>query len=233
MVLCLHMTLIGTKASPVKGASVQVSGETGEQSNEGIQEGNLVEQLWKRTYFPDYPPSCQICEMHYDEIDSCANASIVFANVSAVSGFLHPYHEYRPNLLIKLLLDKQVLFNPGYFIDVIQCACADTFQSYYPQCVDCFTQTNQTGFLEPNNGEGTNSVVDGIRQICALYSTLFGGVASVNSQLPGQTPITVDTSSAALRRYVNLFGLLANSGEIRIIAGTMFMGFFMGVWSLL
>jgi len=39
------------------------------------------------------------------------------------------------------------------FIDVIQCACTDTFQSAYPQCVDCFTQTNQTAFLVPQNGQ--------------------------------------------------------------------------------
>lgn len=208
LMLCLHMTLIGTKASPVKDVSAPASGETGEQNNEGIKEGNLVEQLWKRTYFPDYPPSCKICEMHYDEIDSCANASIVFANVSVI------------------------LYDPFQFLEVINCACADTFQMAYPQCVDCFMQTNQTGFLEPNNGEGLNSVVTGIRDICALGSTIFGGVASVNSQLPGQTPITVDTS-AALRRCVNLFGLLANSGETGVIAGTMLMGFVMGVWSLL
>lgn len=35
-----------------------------------------------------------------------------------------------------------------------------------------------------------------MREICAMLSTLFGGVASGNSQLPGQTPITVSDSSA-------------------------------------
>ena len=46
-----------------------------------------------------------------------------------------------------------MIYEPTRFIDVIQCACTDTFQSAYPQCVDCFTQTNQTAFLVPDNGQ--------------------------------------------------------------------------------
>lgn len=30
----------------------------------------------------------------------------------------------------------QIIFNPGAFIDVIKCACVDTFQAVFPQCVD-------------------------------------------------------------------------------------------------
>jgi|SRR5258706_2152387 len=46
-----------------------------------------------------------------------------------------------------------MIYDPTRFIDVVQCACTDTFQSAYPQCVDCFTQTNQTAFLVPDNGQ--------------------------------------------------------------------------------
>ena len=74
----------------------------------------------------------------------------------------------------------QVLFNPGAFIDAIQCACTETFQAVFPQCVDCFQRTNQTDVLEtPDLG----SVLNGMREICALASTLFGDVASANGEL--------------------------------------------------
>ena len=47
-----------------------------------------------------------------------------------------------------------------------------------------------------------SSVITGMRQVCALISTLWGGVATKNSQLPGQTPITVSNSSA-VRQWVD------------------------------
>jgi len=141
------------------------------------RDGRLEELglLSKRTQFPDNPPSCKLCEKDYANIQSCANASVVFSQPSSI------------------------IFAPQQFIDVINCACTDTFKSAYPQCVDCFTQTNQTGFLVPQNGN-LSSVVTGMRQICGMLSALFGGVASQNSQLPGQTPITVSDSSASCQR---------------------------------
>ncbi len=30
----------------------------------------------------------------------------------------------------------QIIFNPGAFVDVIQCSCTETFQAVFPQCVD-------------------------------------------------------------------------------------------------
>jgi len=165
--------------------------------------------LYKRTYFPDYPPSCKICEQNYNTIDSCANASIVFANIS------------------------QILYFPSQFTSVINCACTDTFKSAYPQCVDCFEQTNQTVFLEPPNGANLSSVVTNLRQICALASSLFGGVASVNSELPGQTPITVASAGAALRGAVNLFSVMGTGRTVAVAVGTVLMGVGMGVWTVL
>jgi len=161
---------------------------------------------YKRTYFPDYPPSCQICKQNYDNIDSCANASVVFANIS------------------------EILYSPLSFFEVIQCACADTFQSAYPQCVDCFEQTNQTAFLEPSNGANLSTIVTNIRSICALGSAVFGGVASANSQLPGQTPITVATAGAALRRAGNVFAGLGTAG---VIGASIIVSVGMGVWTVL
>jgi hypothetical protein len=39
----------------------------------------------------------------------------------------------------------KVIFNPGAFISVIKCACADTFQSVFPQCADwCVKSTIDT-----------------------------------------------------------------------------------------
>jgi cell division cycle protein 20 (cofactor of APC complex) len=174
---------------------------------EFIQEKREAEEHehWKRTEFPEYPPSCTICSYDYEDISSCANASIVFSNIA------------------------QILFNPWSFWDVIQCACADTFQSAYPQCVDCFIQTNQTGFLVPENGN-LSSVVTGIREICALGSVLFGGVAETNSQLPGQTPITPSEGVGMRSRVVGWQGM---SSGVGIMLGTVIIGFTMGVWTIL
>ncbi|KAI0085524.1 hypothetical protein BDY19DRAFT_877910, partial [Irpex rosettiformis] len=102
--------------------------------------------------FPDQPASCAICATNYDNISSCAQAAPVLANFSSI------------------------LFNPGAFIDVIKCACTDTFQSAYPQCVDCFEKTNQTSFLNANTQELPN-ILKGINSICGLASTLLGNVS--------------------------------------------------------
>lgn len=122
------------------------------------------------------------------------------------------------------------MYSPLLFIDVIQCACADTFQSAYPQCVDCFEQTNQTAFLEPSNGANLSTIVTNIRSICALGSVIFGGVASANSQLPGQTPITVTSASAALRQAGNVFAGLGKAG---VLGASILVSVGMGVWTVL
>ena len=36
-------------------------------------------------YFPDQPPSCQLCKRDYDSINNCAEAAVVFENVTQVS----------------------------------------------------------------------------------------------------------------------------------------------------
>jgi hypothetical protein len=125
----------------------------------------------KRTdpYFPESPPSCTICQKDWPNLQSCSNSCAVFAN---------------PALII---------FAPQTFVDVIKCSCTDTFKASFPQCVDCFTLTNQTEVLQAQN---LPAVLDGMRKICALESTLLGGVASTNSQLVGQTPISVAPPSS-------------------------------------
>jgi len=117
---------------------------------------------------------------------------------------------------------------------VIECACTNTFQSAYPQCVDCFEQTNQTCFLEPPSGN-LSSVITGMRQICALGSSIFGHVGSVNSELPGQTPITVASAGAAFRRAgVPLLGINGDAiGALFVGMATIIIGFGMGVWTVL
>jgi len=113
-------------------------------------------------YFPSDPPSCPICEKDYWTIDSCAQASPVLANFS------------------------MIIFNPGAFIDVMQCACTDTFRSTFPQCVDCFGRTNQTWVL--GEDDALPSVVKNLYDVCALAATVLGHVASANSELPSSTP---------------------------------------------
>uniref|UniRef100_A0A8H7XML5 Uncharacterized protein n=1 Tax=Psilocybe cubensis TaxID=181762 RepID=A0A8H7XML5_PSICU len=86
----------------------------------------------------------------------------------------------------------RIIFNPGAFIDVIRCACADTFKSVFPQCVDCFIQTNQTDVLDTSD---LPSLVGSIRQICSLESALLGNVSGVDASLTGSNvPLPTSTS---------------------------------------
>jgi len=121
-------------------------------------------------YFPPDPPSCPICEKDYWNINSCAQASPVLANFS------------------------MVIFNPGAFIDVLKCACTDTFRSAFPQCVDCFGRTNQTWVL--NQDGCLPSVVNNLHDVCALAATILGHVASANSELPSSTSTPLPTSTS-------------------------------------
>ncbi|KAM5532511.1 hypothetical protein V8D89_013798 [Ganoderma adspersum] len=121
--------------------------------------------------FPAQPPSCPICEQNFANIDSCAQAAPVLQNFS------------------------MIIFNPGAFIDVIKCACTDTFQSAYPQCVDCFIQTNQTSFLD-SDAKNLPSVLDGMHKICALASTLLGGVATADGEVTPTSSLAVATATS-------------------------------------
>jgi len=59
-----------------------------------------------------------------------------------------------------------------------------------------FVRTNQTQVLDAPD---LNSVVDGMRKICAIESTLLGGVASANGELPSTavlTPTPTPTSNS-------------------------------------
>ncbi|KAM6493106.1 hypothetical protein JOM56_011240 [Amanita muscaria] len=141
--------------------------------------------------FPDTPPSCPICAQNYGSINSCAQASTVLANFT------------------------MTLFNPGQFIDVIKCACTDTFQSTFPQCVNwwvpllnvqeddiewiSFVQTNQTDVL---NTPDLPSLLNNVRTACALASTVLSN-KTTSSVIPGAT----QTSSAQIIRWYGISGV--------------------------
>ncbi|ETW84868.1 hypothetical protein HETIRDRAFT_247730, partial [Heterobasidion irregulare TC 32-1] len=99
---------------------------------------------------------------NYDSISSCAEAAPVLANVS------------------------MIIFNPGAFIDVIKCACTDTFQSVFPQCADCFERTNQTDVLDTPD---LPSVVSGMRQVCSLASALLGNVSETDGEVSSSSSV--------------------------------------------
>ncbi|KIK66245.1 hypothetical protein GYMLUDRAFT_157963 [Collybiopsis luxurians FD-317 M1] len=120
--------------------------------------------------FPASPASCQICSANYASIQNCAEAAPVLANFS------------------------QIIFNPGAFINVIQCSCTETFQSVFPQCVDCFEQTNQTDVLAAPD---LPSVLSGMRQICALESTLLGSAVLSDGVLPSSTSAGAAAATSA------------------------------------
>ncbi|RXW16854.1 hypothetical protein EST38_g9002 [Candolleomyces aberdarensis] len=107
----------------------------------------------------------------YDSIRSCAEAAPVFENFT------------------------NVIFNPGAFIDTIQCACADTFKAVFPQCVDCsFIQTGQEEVIM---GHDLPTVVEGIRRVCAVSSSLLGNVTATNNATANAPP---DSSALSIMK---------------------------------
>ncbi|KAF5375388.1 hypothetical protein D9615_007944 [Tricholomella constricta] len=137
-----------------------------------IRSSDDVLTLYRRTdpYFPDTPASCPICaQISYL---CCAAAAPVLANFT------------------------NIIFNPGAFIDVIKCACTGTFQSAYPQCVDCFIKTNQEQVLDYNT-EDLPGILDGMRRICALQSSLLGNVSEANGEVTPVAPPPPKPTSAA------------------------------------
>ncbi|KAJ7699315.1 hypothetical protein B0H17DRAFT_1049413 [Mycena rosella] len=108
--------------------------------------------------FPDEPKSCGVCQQNYDSIKLCLSVVPVMANSSTI------------------------LANPGSFINVITCACTDPFKSTFPECLDCFQQTNQEALL---NMPDPTAVIEGTNQVCALEGALFGVGSSSSITLPG------------------------------------------------
>ncbi|GAA6024047.1 hypothetical protein JCM10207_004503 [Rhodosporidiobolus poonsookiae] len=108
-------------------------------------------QYGNTPYFPSEIASCVVCQPEWSSISSCAESAPAF----------------------------QMIYNPLSFVAAIKCACTDTFSSAYPQCVDCFVQTNQCEeYLGVPSLEGASSILDGVRNVCGFGSALFGGVAS-------------------------------------------------------
>ncbi|THH07602.1 hypothetical protein EW145_g3272 [Phellinidium pouzarii] len=143
--------------------------------------------------FTASPPSCPLCAQNYANINSCAAAAPVLANFTTV------------------------IFNPGAFIYVIKCACTDTFQSAYPQCVDCFTQTNQTAFLSASPS-ALPSIVTGIRNVCAVESTLLGNASAADGETTPSSAGSSDPTAVGSDT-----GLVPTSSAMRIRV-------FGGVW---
>ncbi|KAK0556032.1 hypothetical protein OC846_001468 [Tilletia horrida] len=107
--------------------------------------------------FPAQYPSCVKCEAKYSSLSSCMQASAVFQNATSIFN------------------------NPLSYFAVIKCACTDTFQAVYPQCLDCFQHTDQCWYLGTDpQGTGAPAIISNIRNICAFGSGLLGGVATAN-----------------------------------------------------
>lgn len=91
----------------------------------------------------------------YSSINSCAEASPVLSNFTMVSPSAStsttkssPPHWY-----------QQIMFNPSAFIEVIKCACTDTFQSAFPQCVDWYVFSPMQSFLDGETLESSPLVL--------------------------------------------------------------------------
>ncbi|KAJ3482387.1 hypothetical protein NLI96_g7005 [Meripilus lineatus] len=106
---------------------------------------------------------------------------------------------------------KHIIFNPGAFIDVIKCACTDTFQSAFPH----FERTNQTDWLSTPNLPG---VVNGIRQVCAIASTLLGNVSVANGEGSSTTTVPTPTASSS-----SAIAHLIMAAPVQVVASVAFL----------
>ncbi|KAJ6492919.1 hypothetical protein C8R47DRAFT_1120432 [Mycena vitilis] len=113
--------------------------------------------LWSRDdpQFPASPPSCGLCAQNYNDIQLCMTLVPVVANFS------------------------EVISNPGSFVDVLTCACSSTFNATFPQCVDCFQNTNQQSFL---NESDPDAVLAGLTKVCAFERAVGVGNNAVDSR---------------------------------------------------
>ncbi|KAE8224348.1 hypothetical protein CF319_g2733 [Tilletia indica] len=167
--------------------------------------------------FPAQYPSCGKCEEKYSSLSSCMEASAVFQNAT------------------------NIFNNPLSYVAVIKCACTDTFQAVYPQCLDCFQHTNQCWYLGTDpQGTGAPAVISNIRNICGFGSALLGGVASANglngtgttNVVPSSIGTYTDVASTDYRAGYNdqsdgpIFG--GAQVGVRVAGGMMMMLFAMG-----
>ncbi|KIK04545.1 hypothetical protein K443DRAFT_675795 [Laccaria amethystina LaAM-08-1] len=159
-----------------------------------LVDSSLTLERRTQPYFPDTPASCPICAKDYSNIQSCAEAAPVLANFS------------------------MVIFNPGAFISVIKCACLDTFQAVFPQCVDCFVKTGQDDVIICPD---LPAVVSGMRKICAIESTLLGNVTATNNASAHATSTPTSSSTAGFLERKD--GVTLGT-SVAIIGVAFFMG---------
>jgi hypothetical protein len=132
--------------------------------------------------FPASPASCGLCQQNYDSIKLCISVVPIMVNFTTV------------------------IENPGSFVNVISCACGDQFKTTFPQCIDCFEQTDQESFL---NMPDPDAVIEGTNKVCALENAVFGSGSTSSIEPVGgftdtqssttatSTPTSDSTSSAS------------------------------------
>ncbi|KAJ6625947.1 hypothetical protein B0H10DRAFT_1782192, partial [Mycena sp. CBHHK59/15] len=125
---------------------------------------------------------------NYTEIQLCISVAPVMANFSTV------------------------ISNPGSFINVITCACTDPFKTTFPECVDCFENTDQEDVL---NMSDLDAVIEGINKVCALESAIFG----VGSGSSSTTTSDASTTSTASTPTTSSNGSTRDSG---LLSGALF-----------
>lgn len=162
--------------------------------------------------FPASIASCQKCEPNYPKISSCAMASSAFQNGTTIFS------------------------DPTKYYSIIKCACADTFQAAYPQCLDCFQHTNQCWYLGTDpQGSQAPAIISNMRSICALGSALLGGVASTNQGgwnytfTPGSPGTYTDVSSYAPGYIDQGAGPLFQSASMRSSVASVMAVVFAGL----
>jgi hypothetical protein len=178
--------------------------------------------------FPPSPPSCPICAKDWPSMDSCALACPVLANFSMVRPLLCLYIVWIFDTDLHPFVDH---LQPGSFCrrDPVRLH-RDLFSSVSSMCrlvslisglyllhdsSKChngtsFVQTNQSQVLDAKD---LPSVLDGMRRICAIKSTLLGGSAYGNGQAtrassspPGPT-VSSRAESTTLDQHAAAIGL--------------------------
>ncbi|KAF7373627.1 hypothetical protein MSAN_00573100 [Mycena sanguinolenta] len=136
--------------------------------------------------FPSSPASCGLCAQASAPFSPYLSPNSTLAHVY-VPLPLNPGLNYSSIELCITVIPvvanfTTVIENPGSFADVLTCGCSPTFNITFPECVDCFENTNQQQFL---NISDPDAVLTGLTKVCELEQSVgIGGNGALVNSIP-------------------------------------------------
>jgi hypothetical protein len=77
-----------------------------------------------------------------------------------------------------------------------------------------FTQTNQTQFLDPTNAQDLPAIIEGMRKVCALESSLLGGAATADGEATPTSSVASHPTSTSAATPIRRGALFASTAVV-------------------